>query len=116
VSRLTTTKSLAYVVASTVCICSAQSALAVEVSVTQPIAQLLYDASADYLYMVGSAKWGAPSCPNATYAQVTGNVPGRKQLLAIALAAKASGAQVYFQGTCSHPNYFDITYIVVQPQ
>lgn len=110
-----TPKALVYF-ASAISMCCAQSVLADEVSVTQPIAQLHYDASADYLYMVGSSTWGAPSCPNATYAQVTATVPGRKQLLAIALAAKSSGARVSFRGTCGNPNYFDVTYISVQPQ
>lgn len=85
-----------------------------ETSVTQQITQLNYDANADYLYMIGPSKWGAPSCPTATYAMVTSTVVGRKQLLAIAIAAKSSGALIKLIGTCNGGDYFNVTYIVVQ--
>jgi hypothetical protein len=95
-------------------VCSAP-ARAAEVTIGQPITQLLYNGDADYTFFVGANRWGAPSCPNAYYAQLTPAVLGRKQMLAIALAAKQSGATVLFQGACSSDaNYFNVTYIIVQ--
>jgi hypothetical protein len=87
----------------------------VESTTTQSIAHVLYDGTNDYLYVVGIASWGAASCPSAVYVQVGVSVPGRKQLMAAVLAAKAAGQLVRFQGTCnSNANYFDATYIDVQ--
>jgi hypothetical protein len=89
-------------------------AAAVEQTVSQSISRVLYDGASDYLYVVGAGNWGASSCPNAYYVQVPATVPGRKQLMAAVLAAKAAGQSVQFQGTCgTHPNYFDATYILI---
>lgn len=86
-----------------------------ESTISQPITNVIYDGAADYLYVVGNAAWGAPSCATAYYVQVTATVPGRKQLLAAVLAAHTAGKTVYFQGSCnSNGNYFDATYIVIQ--
>lgn len=85
-----------------------------EVTIEQPIVELRYNANADYAFFVGASTWGAPSCPNAYYAQVPASVAGRKQLLALATAAKLSGTKVSFQGSCSSdPLYFNAYYIVV---
>jgi len=85
-----------------------------EVTIEQPIAELRYNADADYAFFIGAARWGAPSCPNAYAAQVPASLAGRKQLLALAMAAKLSGAKVSFQGNCaSDPFYFNVNYIVV---
>ena len=93
----------------------APSLVLAESTISQPISRVLYDGAADYLYFVGSNAWGSPSCPNATYIQVTASVPGRKQIFAAALAAHAAGKVVRFQGVCnSNTNYFDATYIDVQ--
>ena len=83
---------------------------------SQSIKEVLYNATADYLYMTGQAGWGSPTCPNAQYAQVSSSVAGRKQLLAIAMLAKATGSQVAFQGLCepTNLNYFNVTYIIVR--
>jgi hypothetical protein len=87
----------------------------VESTTMQPISHVLYDGTNDYLYVVGIANWGATSCPGAVYVQVGVSVAGRKQLMAVVLAAKAAGQSVRFQGTCnSNANYFDATYIDVQ--
>lgn len=96
---------------------AAAPARADEFTITQPILQLRYNGDADYAFFVGAARWGAPSCPNAQYAQVAASVAGRKQLLAIALAAKLAGARVNFQGICNagNPDYFNVNYIVVEP-
>jgi hypothetical protein len=87
-----------------------------ENTISQPISHVIYDGTADFLYVVGSGTWGAPSCASAYYVQVTAAVPGRKQLLAAVLAAHTAGRAVSFQGSCSStaPNYFNATYITVQ--
>ena len=88
-------------------------AMAVQ-TISQPITQVIYNASADYQYFVGAATWGASGCSSATYVQILPNVAGKQNLLAITLAAYVAGKTVYFQETCdSNTNYFDATYISV---
>ncbi|MEJ0038311.1 MAG: hypothetical protein WDO68_19890 [Gammaproteobacteria bacterium] len=42
------------------------------------------------------------------------NTPNASKILAIAMAAKAAGASVSFQGACNgDPLYFNINYIIV---
>ncbi|MBT9494365.1 MAG: hypothetical protein IV107_18920 [Paucibacter sp.] len=89
-------------------------AWASEWTIAQPIEQINYDGEADYLYIVGAAGWGAPACPNAKYAYVKGSVAGHKQLLALALAAKSTGAKVNMRGECDGSDYFAATYIVLK--
>ena len=92
----------------------ANSAFADEVTISQPITELRYQANADYTYLVGAARWGSPSCPGAYYATIPAGASNAKQLLAIALAAKLAGSAVSFQGTCSGDlMYFNVNYIVV---
>jgi hypothetical protein len=80
---------------------------------SQPIAQVLYNGSVDYLFIVGSSSWVATSC-NATYIQILPGVSGKDKMMAIALAAYMAGKSVQFQGTCdATPGYFDATYITV---
>ena len=89
--------------------------LANEYTVTQKISQLIYNANADYVFLRGPSPWGAPSCPNATYSQVQNSVLGRKQLLAILLAANLASKRVTFQGSCdAAPGYFNIYYVIVE--
>ena len=85
-----------------------------EWTVTQPIAALQLDGTNQDLYLSGGLKWGAASCPNATYAKVPVSLPGYKQLLAISLAAKISTTAVRMFGTCGTNGYFDATYISVE--
>jgi hypothetical protein len=86
---------------------------AAEVTISQAITQIQYDANGDHLWFVGAQKWGAPSCPNATYIRIPADVPGRKQLLAIGLAAKAGSQSVRFEGSCHSSDYFNATYVYV---
>jgi len=89
------------------------SAMAVQ-TISQPITQVLYNASTDYQYFLGSVAWGASGCSTAIYVQILPSVSGKQNLLAVALAAYVAGKTVYFQGTCdSNTNYFDATYISV---
>lgn len=90
-------------------------AVADEATILQPITQLYYNASADYTFVIGANAWGAPSCASAFYVQITNAVAGRKQMLALALAAKQAGTPVRFRGLCSSQSgYFDATYIEVR--
>lgn len=90
-------------------------ALAFESTNTQTVKSVMYDASANFLYITGANAWGAPGCPGATYILVHPNLAGQKQILAASLAAQASGKTVRFQGTCNvDTRYFDATYIIVE--
>ena len=90
------------------------AALAAESTIGQPINELRYNGDADYAYFVGAAGWGSPSCPAAEFVQIRSGVPGRRQLLVIALVARATGARVAFTGECdANPRYFNATNIIV---
>lgn len=90
-------------------------AFANEVTNTQKIVRVQYDGSGEHLYIVGDAKWSSQSCPNATYVWIPPDLPGRKEILAIALAAYMSGKDVEFHGVCgANPDYFKASYIVVK--
>jgi len=79
----------------------------------QPLTQVLYNGSSDYIFFIGTGSWTATSC-NAYYVQVLPNLLGKDKLIAIALEAYALGKSVQFQGTCdSQSGYFDATYIIV---
>ena len=94
---------------------SPSTVLADEYTVTQKVSQFRYDANADYVFIKGAAPWGAPSCPSATYAQVQNFVSGRRQLLAIVLAANLASKRVTFQGSCdAAPGYFNINYVTIE--
>lgn len=90
-------------------------------SSTAKIRQLNYNAQHDYLFFLTQGAWeikapdGTVSC-NPTYIQVNPDVPGHEKLLSIGLAAKISGADVQFSGTCraDNPDYFLATYIVIR--
>ncbi len=86
-----------------------------EETIIQPIGPINFNGDASIAYFRGSLKWGAPGCPNATYAQILANVPGRKEMLSIALAAKMANKPVQFWGTCSpDKDYFNAMYIIVE--
>lgn len=86
-----------------------------EVTVFQEITQINFNGQANLTYFLGGAKWGAPSCPNATHVQLPATLPGRKELLSLATAAKMAGRKVQFWGYCNtDTDYFDTFYIVVQ--
>jgi hypothetical protein len=84
-----------------------------EETTPQTIVQFLYNSENDHAFLTSSSGWGAQSCPKATYAEI---MDGKKQLQAIALAAKLAGAKVKFSGTCNSadPDYFTVTYIFVE--
>jgi hypothetical protein len=99
-------------VLSTACtIASAQTNQTTEALVVKSV---IYNASASWAYFTAGRGWGASGCPNATYVQIHSGLPGRKELLAVVLMAKAQGQRVWFNGTCSSdPNYFDAFYVAV---
>src|SRR5215831_17759835 len=109
-SRNYTRKKTGYIALAFLICDGVSSVLADEVTISQPIAEFRYQANADYTYLIGPARWRAPSCPGAYYAMIQAGAPNAKQMFAIALAAKASGANVSFQGNCvtSDPMYFAI--------
>lgn len=83
-------------------------------TITQTIGPINYNGEINVAFFRGNLKWGAPSCPNATYVQILSSVPGRKELLSIALAAKMANKPVKFWGTCNaDKDYFDAMYIIV---
>lgn len=89
-------------------------AASAEATISQPLTQIQYDANGDNLWLIGPAKWGAPSCANATYIRITSAVTGHKQLLAIAMAAKAAGQHLRFEGSChADPGYFNASYVSI---
>ena len=87
---------------------------AAEGTITQVITRIQYDGAGDQTYLVGPSKWGAPSCVNATYGWIPNSVLGRKQILAIALAAQASGKRMSLVGNChTNKDYFVVTYVYI---
>ena len=86
-----------------------------ETTTSQIISQFLYNGISDHTYFTSTVGWGAPSCPNAIYAEVMPDLPGKKEMLAIGYAAKLSGTPVKFMGSCNpgDSNYFTVTYIFV---
>lgn len=85
-----------------------------EETISQLIGPVNFNGSESTSFYRGASKWGAPSCPNATYVQVRSNVPGYKEILSIALAAKMAGKKVQFWGSCdTDPNYFTAFYVVI---
>jgi hypothetical protein len=80
---------------------------------SQPISQVLYNGTADYLFVIGTGSWVASGC-SAYYIQITPSVGGANKILSIAMAAYAMGKNVQFYGTCdAQAGYFDAYYIVV---
>jgi hypothetical protein len=90
------------------------TASADEWTITQPIASLQLDGTTQDLYFSGGLRWGATSCPNATYVKIDFDLAGYEQLLAIGLAAKMAGTSIRLLGTCGANGYFDATYISVE--
>lgn len=87
---------------------------AAEATILQQITQIQYDAGGNNLWFVGAQKWGAPSCPNATFIRIPNGTNGLKELLSLAMAAKASGQNVRFEGACHNSDYFNATYVYVE--
>ena len=87
--------------------------LAAEWTVQQNIVQVQYDGDLDNTWIIPTAALGSPSCPNAYGVVIQSSVPGRKQLLSIALAAQMAGKKVSFWGTCANTATFFATMIIV---
>jgi len=88
-------------------------ATASEWTIFQPVTRIQQHTQG-HVYLAGANKWGAASCPNATYAWVKGDVPARRDVLAIVLAAQATGKAVRFSGDCDITDYFVVTDVVTQ--
>lgn len=88
---------------------------AAEWTAQQSIKEVQYDGTADRLWFIGFAKWGASACPDATWVVVHSTVEGRKQLLTLGTAAQMAGKRVSFWGSCdaSIPDRFNATLIRV---
>ena len=82
---------------------------------SQKIGQVLYNAEIDYSYFIGEAKWKEENgCSGATYVRIKSNLPGKKEILSIALSAHMASKNVRFRGNCdSDPDYYDAFYIIV---
>lgn len=96
--------------------CPIPALAAIEITIAQPIAKVLYNGEAGFLYVVGGGGWGAPSCPTAVYVQVSNTLAYRKELFAATLAAQSAGRTVRFRGNCNptNGNSFDAYYIEVE--
>lgn len=82
---------------------------------TQKLSRIQFDGTKSTVYFVGEGRWSSTSCANATYAYARDGLPGRDQILSIALAAHMSGKKVTFWGVCDETNndYFIANYIIV---
>jgi hypothetical protein len=101
-------------IAVALCMLALSTAAFAEYTATQTITRFQFDPSGENYYFVGAAKWGAPSCPNATYVWFSPTLPNYKQMFAILYAAKMSGSSVQFSGYCSSDlDYFIPTYVFV---
>ncbi len=80
------------------------------------IAAIQMSASGTIYFVADPAGWGAPSCPNATYAHYNkASNSAADEFLSLALAAKAAGYSVGFNGVCSADgNYIQVNYIKVR--
>ena len=57
-------------------------------------------------YYLHTNAWGAPGCQNATVVMIRGDVPGAKEMLAVAMLARALGEQVNILGECQDSQIF----------
>lgn len=92
------------------------SAFSAEVTAFRNIAAVQISASGTVYFVAKPAGWGAPSCPNATYAHYNkaSNIAA-EEFLSLALTAKAAGYLVAFNGDCSADgNYVSVNYIKVK--
>ena len=65
-------------------------------------------------YFVNTSGWGATTCPNAMYVQITESYAGSKAMLSMALTAKSTNAEVTFLGECYDDNYFKANYMILE--
>lgn len=84
-----------------------------EVSEYHQIDRIQVNASGT-VYVVGTGDgWGAPSCPNATYAYYSKSEnTASTEFMTLVVAAKSTGVSVRFDGICSSSNYFKVHYII----
>lgn len=114
VSKIFNFHILKFIFISFLAVLGSRQAFAQEWTSPQSISQFLYEGTADLTYITAPAGWGSSTCPAAVYAYMSSAVViGRKQMWAILLSAKATGAKVQFQGTCYNSNYFVFTYVIV---
>lgn len=87
-----------------------------ETSQYRTIERIQYSAASKTIYFVAKPTgWGAPSCPNATYAQAAeSETPGVNTLTSLVMQAKASGTTVAFIGTCAGADYFKVNYVIAK--
>lgn len=68
-----------------------------------------------YMFTAKEGNWGPSGCPGATHITILENVELRKDILSVALAAKATGAKVKFEGDCvSGTIYFQANQILMK--
>ncbi|SEL19663.1 hypothetical protein SAMN05216214_10953 [Atopomonas hussainii] len=85
-----------------------------ETTKPQEITRIQYSAANKTLYFASTTGWGAPSCPNATYAYAhEASTPGLATLTSLGMQAKASGSMVTFTGTCDNAEHMKIDYIII---
>jgi len=78
------------------------SANAAEITAPAGLGNIQQVASAKLTYLQAAAgtTWEAPSCPEAIFAIIDGSQDSYKELLALALTAKASEANIQLFGDC----------------
>lgn len=89
---------------------------AAETTEFRKIATIQMGATGSVYFVADPAGWGAPSCPNAIYAHYNkASNSAAAEFLSLALAAKAAGYTVGFNGVCSADgNYIKVNYIKVR--
>ncbi len=55
-----------------------------------------------YYFTSADGNWSSPDCPNAGRAYINGNDAGAKEMLSVALMAKATNKKVQFKGVCGN--------------
>jgi hypothetical protein len=82
---------------------------------SRPIASLRVDGRTTdtTVYFETQTSWAAAGCPTAKFVFVRNN-SALKEILAVGLAAKASGSTVRFVGNCQDSDHFQATYIILE--
>jgi hypothetical protein len=81
---------------------------------SRPIASMRVDGRTTdtTVYFETQTSWAAAGCPNAKFVFVHNN-SALKEILAVGLTAKTSGATVRFVGNCQDSDHFEASYIIL---
>ena len=86
-----------------------------EINIDAATGNYYYKAADSASASINTGWGGSGACSNATYAYTHNQLQGRKEILSVALSAKAMGKAVQFIGTCdSNGNYLKATRIIMK--